>query len=167
MSAAACPCCGAPVDPDRILIDRLEGVIAHSGKSVYLQPAMFRLLEALHTAMPGIVSNDTLYEICGRNRTKRPEPKTVHVHISRLRHLLKPLGLGIRTNWGVGYGLVVGASQPHERRAVKFHLRDHHDERLKEWASNDVSFVEMCARIRAPQATVARRLKKLGLEVPR
>jgi DNA-binding response OmpR family regulator len=81
--------------------------VARSGAAIHLAPVRLKFLELLCQRWPKVVSHaliwDTLYALVGE--AAEPGANVVKVHVHQMRAVLKPYGIGIRCEWGVGYAL--------------------------------------------------------------
>jgi DNA-binding winged helix-turn-helix (wHTH) protein len=112
-----CPCCGAPVDPSRLMVDLSTNRATRNGATVNLTPRMVELLAVLNEAYPNAATHERLMlRMFGADGG--PDcTDTLKVHVSKLRKYLAPLGLAIEPLWGQGYQLVIAgqAREPTHR----------------------------------------------------
>ncbi|MBZ9939167.1 winged helix-turn-helix domain-containing protein [Mesorhizobium sp. BR1-1-16] len=142
----SCPCCGAAVDPLRVLTDPAQGLVAFGGQSVRLPSLEFCFFEALRQSYPRVLSKEAMFDkVYGaRPECDWPEPKIIDVMICKMRPKLAPLGLIISTHWGVGYSITF--ADPEALDAIKDEgIRS--DRNPKQWdASNDGMIVDLHER---------------------
>lgn len=107
MTALKCPCCGqpAPEDGRTWLFDSVTGRATSAlGEARVTSPIQRTILNALAAAGGNVVSSDhllwTIYG--GRDEPEWARP-SLNVHIHRLRHLLRPIGIEIETQFGAGW----------------------------------------------------------------
>jgi DNA-binding winged helix-turn-helix (wHTH) protein len=105
--ASACPCCGAPIDPNTIVLDDATGIISHGGREAYLGPNEAAMVRALLDAFPRVVSREALYDRAYSllPECDQPMPKIIDVMMCKVRAKLDPLGVRITTKWGRGYAI--------------------------------------------------------------
>lgn len=94
--SATCPCCGGPVDPQRIVVDAGLGIILASGRIVKVWPGA---AAAVHALLQRPQSGATIEEIAKAiwGRSARPVDLVagVRTNIHRARTGLRPLGFNI------------------------------------------------------------------------
>jgi hypothetical protein len=130
---SVCPCCGTPVDPLEILVDRTSGVVAFGGVEVRLAPVHLTILQLLIDHHPATVRTGDLYDHLYQLSHSEPDPKVIDVHLCNMRKALRPVGLGIIGEWGYGARLAaIGdpdwRNQSAERRATRIAGTQHDDE---------------------------------------
>jgi DNA-binding response OmpR family regulator len=107
LTASWCPCCGQPIDRDRLIVDLNTNVVVYGGKQVLIgKPQVAALLHGLAEAWPKTVSHSDLgyaiWGLCGPERMR----ESIAVHVSLARKVINPLGLSIEPIEGRGYRLV-------------------------------------------------------------
>jgi DNA-binding response OmpR family regulator len=105
---AACPCCGAPVNPLAIMVNAPDGVVSIGGLTAFLTPSEFSVFDLLVRAYPAVATKEQLYDDLygARPECDWPEVKLLDVMVFKLRRKLDPIGLEIRTVWGRGWTIV-------------------------------------------------------------
>ena len=103
-----CPCCGAPVEAARPLIDGDSRALIYKNKSVILRPVELKIASLLARRIPGTVTHDTIYaELWDPDLEPDDARNNVKVQIANLRVQLKPLGIEIVNVFCVGYRMVL------------------------------------------------------------
>ena len=104
-----CPCCGAPIEPDRVILDEATQSLAMSGSIIVFSKQEFVILETLIQSRPRVVSRDAIYDaLYGLlPDCDGPELKIIDTHICKIRKKIAAVDLVIETRWGIGYALVV------------------------------------------------------------
>lgn len=99
--AAQCPCCGAPVEENRIIVSLDTNQICVGGRqgSVKLSPQQTEIAYALAKAYPRPLTLERIIQsVWGGRECDVPE-KAVEVQIYNLRRKITPLGLTIENSW--------------------------------------------------------------------
>jgi DNA-binding response OmpR family regulator len=101
------PAIGEPIELAGLRIDPISVQAYLDGKSVELTPTEFRLLYALASESPRVVTRDELLQkIWGRRLTRRD--RTVDVFVRKLREKIDARSAQhafLHTRYGVGYKL--------------------------------------------------------------
>ena len=103
-----CPCCGQPLPTSTDLVVNLDyNTASRNGLMFGMEPQSAVLLKELANKWPTAVTHERMESATyGWTEPTTDEPKkVVRVRISRLRHQLRPLGLGIVSVYGIGYRL--------------------------------------------------------------
>jgi DNA-binding response OmpR family regulator len=87
-----------------------HGVLRYDGQTITVSPTATDLLECLIRRFGQPVSRTTLLE-CLPDRPGDRSRNALDLHIMRIRRRIAPLGLSIRTVWGLGY-LIEVAGRP-------------------------------------------------------
>lgn len=87
-----------------------SGVLRCGLRSVSLSPAETDLLTVLVDCFGELASKELLGS-CLTDRSEHSRRNALHLHISRIRRRIQPLGLAIRTVWGRGYLLESGPGE--------------------------------------------------------
>lgn len=93
----------------RVRVDRVPeidpiGVIRYASRSAAISPTEADLLQCLVNCFGDVVRREEL-EQCLPERSGRSLRNALDLHIMRIRRRIQPLGLVIRTVWGLGYQL--------------------------------------------------------------
>lgn len=101
-----CPCCGTDFsEADRPLVSLDTNRIMAGGEIVQLSPTEAEFASILLKAMPlGVERERIIARLWGAAPINDPE-KALHVYATKLRKRLKPIGVGIRSIWGIGYAM--------------------------------------------------------------
>lgn len=104
MKAGTCPCCGADVDPERVLVDLDSNVLTYNGKSIDLTPKAAEIAYVLAKEFPKAISRDLLIrKVYGRAQNFCVDKEIVN-RVNHLQRKLESVGLSI-TPSSVGYKL--------------------------------------------------------------
>ena len=119
---ARCPCCSAPISPDRFLVDPNSHRATRNGVTIELTSRHLEILGMLASAAPEVVPHDALIRpLFGANASAQSF-NTLKVHICKLRERIAPLGLSIETVWSAGYRLLFDqATDAHALRGSMHH----------------------------------------------
>ncbi len=99
-----CPCCGHRVAPDRILVNLDTNTITFGRRRAALRPAEAEMLSVIVGGYPGTVPLAHIYTaLWGGYDQPLYAEKAVHVHVTRIRHALKTVGLALHNVRGRGY----------------------------------------------------------------
>lgn len=110
MIISSCPCCGfKPNKPAPFAVNPELNTLSHAGDTVRLTPQETRFVDGVLRTWPQPIPyerhllivwpGDDYYEVDGLNAIK--------VCASKLRRKLAAVGLALRTDWGVGFSIVV------------------------------------------------------------
>lgn len=114
--AVACPCCGAEIPGDQVVLDPATNVVSYGGLAVRLRRMEARLLTAILRAHPGAAHPDAMVsEMWGFLDPPLTATDLIKVHISYLRRRLEGLGLEIRSSYGEGYALRIHGTDERPR----------------------------------------------------
>lgn len=90
----------------RPFVDATSRKLVYKNEAVALDHSKFSITEILTRRYPGIVSRDALIgHVWPQDEPDHPE-KNIQVHITALRKMLAPMGLGITNVYDVGYRMV-------------------------------------------------------------
>lgn len=129
---AVCPCCGQPVDPSRLIVDLNTNQATRNGVTARLSPRMSEILIVLNATWPGTVRHDRLLQRIYGADCGPEDTITIRVHMSKIRQLVRPLGVGIEARWGTGYRLVFDVkADPSRKRGDNRH-----------WAPDEIKKLE-------------------------
>lgn len=107
--ADICPCCKRPLDKlDSGLVVSLDcNTVSRNGAGARLPPRLAVILHALYQRYPKSVHYDYLhFALSGQKEPKSKNLVNVmKVRVSNLRRMIKPLGIAIKNDYGVGYRL--------------------------------------------------------------
>lgn len=101
-----CSECGRPLETENTKAGICLGflTVTHAGKSLRLSATHSRVLETLLRRFPDVAPRDYIFSrVWGLD--SEVEDKTLDVVICSMRKKLKAIGLGIKTEWGIGYQL--------------------------------------------------------------
>lgn len=107
-SGNTCPCCGQHVDTSDLLVSLDANAAARNGVLIRLEPQSTVILYELKRVYPAKLPTERLLQaLNGAHESQSQDPmKVLHVRISRLRSVIKPLGLTIPAGqWQGGYRL--------------------------------------------------------------
>lgn len=91
-----CPCCGSPVARP-VVVDLNTNMASANGKAVHTTPSEAVILNALINAYPGTVRvAQIIRDLWGMREEPETAGMTLRVWMTKLRHRLVPLGLGIK-----------------------------------------------------------------------
>lgn len=108
MTEAVCPCCGAVVEPSRLLVDLNSNCVTRLGRTVPLQPRETEIILALNRVYPRRASvNKLISAVWGRGDEPDAALVSIRVRICTLRAKIAPLGLSIPRSRVAGYALVL------------------------------------------------------------
>jgi DNA-binding response OmpR family regulator len=102
-----CPCCGAEIvfAPD-LIVSLDYNTASRNGVMVGMEPQSAVLAHELARRWPATVRYDRLETVMHGHMDHPGDFHSVlKVRVCRLRHALKPLGVGIANSYGVGYRL--------------------------------------------------------------
>lgn len=103
---APCPCCGtitSDLKTLNLLTERNSVVV--SGREIIFSKTLFNLFSHLYRRMPNHVTHDSIMTVLYADSLEPPFDAALKMHIMKLRRLLEPTELNIKTIWGVGYRL--------------------------------------------------------------
>ena len=102
-----CPCCGSPQPASRVLVDVAGNQIAYRGRTIRTEAHVANLAQVLANRFGQVVTIDRIVVAMWPNVDTQPltTQKVIHVTVSKLRKLIKPLGLQIETVYSRGYRL--------------------------------------------------------------
>lgn len=104
-----CPCCGARVSRNRVMIEEDKRAFTINGKRVRLTPGPFKTALALVRAHPRTVATDILIDATyGTSEIEKPD-LAINQSISRARACLKPLGIEIKCERSLGFYVILPA----------------------------------------------------------
>lgn len=106
----SCPLCGGTIPVTDDLVINVESCnIARKGIAVKFTPSEFLLFEELHNKRPRTLTKAYLLDtlMADRPNDDPPEENILKVHLNRINKKIAPLGLIIRTTWGVGHYMEV------------------------------------------------------------
>lgn len=103
MSSISCPCCGAPVDTDALVIDLPSNVVVYNNKIIRLQPRGVEMLWVMHQAWPSPVPHSKILHKVWANSKGQWDESAMSVSLSYLRKALRKVEIeiiGCRSNDG-------------------------------------------------------------------
>lgn len=102
-----CPHCGQALpDFGGIVLDDDRFEIRFDGQASHLTGTERRVMRMLLDSGARVLRKERMFrELYWLEHDSEPEMKIVDVFVCKLRKKLKPLGLTIRTHWGVGWSL--------------------------------------------------------------
>ena len=106
--SARCPCCGQPVAPHKVLVDKNSLSVAHNGVIRRLGRRQIAILRILADAFPRSVSGEDIARAVS-DAGLSPSRSSLSTCISQMRPALADLGLSIITKYGEGFKLDVTA----------------------------------------------------------
>ena len=104
-----CPCCGQPAQFPRVTVSLDFNSLSFRGQVVFLPRQMTEIASVLAGRMPGICTREAL--IARAWGVRFVDDCAVRVGVSRLRRLIKRIGLAIESIRGVGWRLIVISEQ--------------------------------------------------------
>jgi len=109
VTAAKCPCCGGPVDPNKFIVDLNTNTFCYNGHSIVLRPKTAEFLSVLLSKYPGAASmNEIASGVWGALDAPDDVRGNIHVYLCIARKFLEPIGVKIESAWGAGqYRLVL------------------------------------------------------------
>jgi DNA-binding response OmpR family regulator len=113
-----CPTCGQPVaDAATLLVSPTGASVTRLGAGAVLTLGQAAVLEILRKKFPAHAAHEAL--ILGMYGHQEPDwsENVLKIHVHHLRRKLAPLGVEIKTVWGVGYRLAFHDA-PVARRAA-------------------------------------------------
>lgn len=102
-----CPCCGQPIPPRSILVDREARGVVVDGQYVRLSRVEFRIFQELFLTFPEMTSVAALMRVLWNPIRKKPKGarSNIKTYVNRLRGALLPVGVIIENVRGEGYRL--------------------------------------------------------------
>ncbi len=104
-----CPHCHQAV-PDKfgLVIDEDRHEVRFNGLAVLnLTGSEFAVLQILYDRIGRVVRKESIMDqVYGLGADEEPDIKIVDVFVCKIRPKLKPLGIQIKTHWGVGFELL-------------------------------------------------------------
>ncbi len=151
-----CPCCGGEVAPIDLLMEPVTGDVYFNGKTAHLSQLQFQVLKTLIDRYPRVVAKTELFGVLYEDRDDQPSPKIIDVVVCKIRGLLDPLGLQIKTAWGIGYSVVAGSSDGEE--AIRLNRSGKGERPRSALDTGDIAGVRMLKAQGYPSTDIARRL---------
>lgn len=165
-----CPTCGHEVDA-RVFTDPESCSVAHEGMMIRLTRTQFEVFDVLLKRFPATVNKDRIYDALYSMRSDGgADPKIIDVLVCHIRRKIAPIGLSIRTSWGVGYAL-----EAVDEKTLAA-LRDEQESRTgKMWFWNGASraeladlldrkmtVIQIAARMGAPYRAIQREIDRMA-----